>query len=96
MRIGVLLVDMALHILDHDNGVVDHQAGRQRDAEHGQRIDRKSEDLDEGEGTDQRDRDRNGGDDGRAPVEQKEKDNDNDDNDCFAAAYRRLPGWNRQ
>src|ERR1700678_1967572 len=83
-RIGVVLIDMALHVLDHHDGVIDHQAGGQRDAEHGQRVDRKVENLDERKRSDQRDRDGDGGDDSRTPVEQKEKDDDNDDDDGFA------------
>ena len=56
MRIGMVVIDMALHIFDDHDGIIDHQTGGQRDAEHGQRIDGKVEDLDEGEGTDQGDR----------------------------------------
>ena len=84
VRVGLVIVDMALHVLDHHDGIVHHQARRQRDAEHGQRIDGKAEDLDEGERAHQRDRDGDGRDDGCAPVEQKEKDDDNDNDDCFA------------
>ncbi len=54
--IGVIFVDMALDVFDHDDGIVHHQTGSQRDAEHGQRIDGKIKNLDEGEGADQRDR----------------------------------------
>ena len=86
MRIGVVLVNMALHIFDHDDGVIDHQAGGQRDAEQGQRIDGEAENLDERKGADQRNRDGDRRDDGRAPVEQEEEDNDDDDDDRLLPA----------
>jgi hypothetical protein len=38
---------MALHVLDDDDGVVDDQAGGQRDAEERERVDGEAEDLDE-------------------------------------------------
>ena len=73
-----------LHVFDDDDGVVDHQAGGQRDAEEGERIDGEAEDLDERKGADQRDRDGDGGDDGGAPVLQEQEDDDDDDDDGFA------------
>src|ERR1700761_1566497 len=79
---------MALHILDDDNGVVNDQACRKRDAKECQRIDGEAEELDEGEGADERNRDRNRRDDGRAPVQQKEEDDNNDDNNSFAKSHQ--------
>ena len=39
VRIGVLQRDVPLHVFDDHDGVVDHQAGRQRDAEERERVD---------------------------------------------------------
>ena len=75
---------MALHVFDDDDGVVDDQAGGERDAEERQRVDGEAEDLDEGKGADERDRDGDGGNDGGAPVLQEEEDDDDDDDDRFA------------
>ncbi len=84
MWIRVIFVDMPLHVLDDHDGIIHHQAGGQRDAEHGERIDRKTEYLDERKCSDQGYRDGDRGDDRCAPVEQEEKDHDNDDDDGFA------------
>ena len=84
MRVAVLCGNVALHVLDDNDGVVDDQTGGQRDAEHRERVDGESEDLDEGKGADQRDGNGDGGNDGGAPVEQEEEDDDDDDNDRFA------------
>ena len=79
-----LLGDVALHVLDDDDGVVDDQAGGQGDAEERQRVDGEAEDLDEGEGADERDGNGDGRDDGGAPVLQEEEDDDDDDDDGLA------------
>ncbi len=76
--------EVALDVLDDDDGVVDDEAGGQRDAEEGQGVDAEAEDLDEGEGADERDRDGDGWNDGSAPVLQEEKDDDDDDDDGLA------------
>ena len=76
--------EMALHVFDDDDGVVDDEAGGQRDAEERERVDGEAEDLDEREGADERDGDGDGGNDGGAPVLQEEEDDDDDDDDGFA------------
>ena len=78
------MCNVALHVLDDHDGVVDHQAGGQRDAEEGERVDGEAEELDEGEGADERDRNGDGGNDGGAPVEQEEEDDGDDDDDGLA------------
>ena len=83
-RDGGVAGEVALHVFDDDDGVVDDQSCGERDAEEGQRVDGEAEDLDEGKGADERDRDRNGGDDRGAPVLQEEEDDDDDDDDGFA------------
>src|SRR5208282_198398 len=73
-------LQVALNVFYDDDGVVDHEAGGERDAEQGQRVDGEAEQLDEGEGPDERDRDGDGGDDGGAPVfEENEDDEDNEE-----------------
>ena len=74
---------MALHVLDHHDGVVDHQSGGQRNAEQGERVDGEAEDLDKGEGADQRDRNGDGRDDRRSPVLQEQEDHDDHDENRF-------------
>ena len=74
---------VALNVFDDDDGVVDDEAGGERDAEERKRVDAEAEDLDEGKGADERDRDRDGGNDGGAPVLQEEEDDDDDDDDRF-------------
>ena len=81
---------MALHVLDDHDGVIDDEAGGQRDTEQGEGVDAEVERLDEGEGADQRDGDGDGGDDGSAPVEQEQEDDHDDDADGFE--QRRVEG----
>ena len=78
---------VTLHILDHHDGVVHHQARRQRDAEECERIDGKAEELDERERSDQRDRNGDRGNDGCAPVQQEQKDDDDDDGNGLAQRH---------
>ena len=80
-RFGVFHVNVALHILDDHNRVVDHQARGQRDAEERERIDGEIEDPDKRKGADERNRNGDGGNDGGAPIEQEQKDDRDDDND---------------
>ena len=51
--LGLALLEVALDVFDHDDHVVDHQAGRQRDAKKRERVDGEAEELDEGEGADE-------------------------------------------
>ncbi len=73
VRLAVALSNVALHVFDDDDGVVDHEAGGQRDAEQRERIDGEAENADEREGADQRNRDGDRGDKRGAPVLQEEK-----------------------
>ena len=73
VRVGVLHVNMSLHVLDDHDGIVDHQARGQRNAEQRERVDGESEQLDERECPDQRDRDGDRGNNGGAPIEQKQE-----------------------
>ena len=68
-----LLVDVALDVLDDHDGVVDDEAGGQREAEQGERVDREAEELDEDEGADQRHRDGHGRDDRERQLCRKRK-----------------------
>jgi hypothetical protein len=60
-------LDMPLDVLDHDDRVVDDDAGGEDDAEQRQRVDGVAHQLDEGERADERDRDREHGDERAAP-----------------------------
>src|SRR5258708_22993383 len=75
---------MALDVFDNDDGVVDHQACSESNAEQGQRVDGEAEQLDEREGADERDRNRDRGDDGVAPVLEENEDYQNDKEDGAA------------
>ena len=92
MRIGVLHGNMPLHVLDHHDRVVHHQARGQRDAEQSQRVDRESEELDKCKRSDQRYRNRYRGNDGRAPVQKEKKDHHdhNDDGFCQRSITSRI------
>ncbi len=81
--VGFALLNMALDVLDHYDGIVYHQPCRQRDAEQSQRVDRKIQQLDEGECADQRNRNRDRWNDGAAPVLKKDEDHQNHEDDSF-------------
>ena len=70
--------DVALDVLDHDDGVVDHDADGQHQAEQRQGVEREAERRHDGEGADQRHRDRDQRDDGGAPVLQEDEHDDDD------------------
>ena len=75
-----LLVEDALDILDHDDGVVDEQADREHQPEQGQRVDREAEDVEHPEGAEQHDRDGDSRDQRGAPALQEDE-HDEDDED---------------
>ena len=83
MGILFAFLNVALDVFDHHNGVIDHQASRQGDAKQGQGVDRESQDLHEGKGSNQRNRNGNRGDDGAAPVLQENEDHQNDQDNGF-------------
>src|SRR3981081_3707558 len=75
---------MAFNVFDNDDGIVDYQAGGERNAEQRQRVDREAEQLDERERSDERDRNGDRGNDGGAPVFEENEDDQNDEEDCRA------------
>ena len=76
--------DVALDVLDHDDGVVDHDADRQHQAEQRQVVQREAEQRHEEERADQRDRDGDDRDDGGAPGLQEQDDDQHDQEDRLA------------
>ena len=72
-------LEMSLDILDHHDGVVDHDADREDQTEQRQIIDRESERGHHREGADQRHRDRDDRDDRRPPPLQKHQHHDDDE-----------------
>ena len=54
--LGLAFLQVALDVFNHDDRVVDHQAGGERDAEQSQRVDGKAEQLDESKRPDERNR----------------------------------------
>ena len=74
----MIVVDVTLDVLDHDDRVVDDEAGGERDAEQRQGVDREAEQLHEREGTDQRDRDGDGRYQRGPPVLQEQEHDDDD------------------
>ena len=61
-------------VLEHDDGVVDDEAGGEHQREQGQDVDREADQVDRGERADQRHRDGQRRDQRRAPVAQEEVD----------------------
>ncbi|EXI75602.1 MAG: hypothetical protein AW07_00913 [Candidatus Accumulibacter sp. SK-11] len=74
-----LLAHDALDVLEDDDGVVDDDADRQHHAEEGQRVDRVAEEVDAGEGAEQRHRHRGERNDRRPPALQEEIDDEEDE-----------------
>src|SRR5271157_199345 len=72
---------MALDVFDDDDGIVDHQAGGERDAEQRQSVDGEAQQLDESERTDERDGDRDRRNDGGAPIFEENEDDQDDQED---------------
>ena len=72
-RREVLLVHDALDVLEHHDGVVDHDADGEHHAEKRQRVDRVAEHVQSGEAADQRHRHRGDRDQGSAPVLQEQE-----------------------
>ena len=60
------LLDVARDVLDHDDGVVDHEAGRDRQRHQRQVVEAEAEQVHRAEGADQRQRHRQARDDGGA------------------------------
>ena len=77
----VMLVDVPLDVLDHDDRVVHHEARGERDAEERQRVDREAEQLHERERADERHRNRDRRNQRRAPVLQEQEHDEDDEAD---------------
>ena len=73
-----ILMDVPLDVLDHHDRIVDDDARRQHDAEQREGVDRKTEQLDEGEGAHQRHGNRDRRDDRAAPVLQEQEHHQHD------------------
>jgi len=82
-RRQLVVVDLVLHRLHHHDGVVHHDADGKHQAEQGQRVDRKAEDLQEGEGPHQRYRHGEHGNERGPAVLQKDVDHDEDQDHGF-------------
>ena len=76
--------DVALDVLDHDDGVVDHDADRQHQPEQRQIVEREAERRHEEEGADQRHRYGDERNDRRAPGLQEHDHHQHDQHDGFA------------
>ena len=74
---------VAHDVLDLDNGVVDQDAGRQRDGEEADEVQRKSEQVHRPECREDRQRQRDRGDDGGANVAQEQQHDDDGENRAF-------------
>src|SRR5207249_5529085 len=71
----------------YDDGVINHDANRQDDAEKREIVDREPESFHRRERADQRNGDRNEGDDRGAPGLEKDQDNQNDQRDCLKERF---------
>ena len=72
------LFDVVLHRFHHDDGVIDHQADGQHQAEERERVDGEAERRKDNEGADERDRHGQQRNEGGAPALEEDED-DNDD-----------------
>ena len=70
--------EIAVHVLDHDDGVVDHEADRDRQRHQRQIVDRKSGEPHPGAGAGQRQRHRDAGGDGRRDPAQEHEHHQHD------------------
>ena len=85
-----VLAHVPFDVLDHDDRVVDDDAGREHDAEQRQRVDRKTEQLHEREGADERDRNRDRRNDRAAPVLQEQEHHEHDEADGLGQRLQHL------
>ncbi len=79
-----LLLQDALDVLDHDDGVVDDDADGEHQGEQRHGIGRVPRREQHGEGADQADGNGNGGDDGRAKVAEEQEDDDDHEDEGLA------------
>ena len=86
----LLLLHQPLDVLDHHDRVVDDQTGGQSQAEQSQGVDRKPEQIDEGEGAEQGDGQSERRDQDAAPAVQKREDHQDHQRDRLGEGYRHL------
>ena len=70
----VTLLDVTRDVLDHDDGVVDYEAGGDGERHHGEVVEAVAGQIHDAEGADERDGHGDAGDDGRGEVPQEEED----------------------
>ena len=90
-RRHALLVDAAVDVLEHDDGVVDDDAHRQRQPQQRHRIQREVHDPHQGERGDDRGGDGDRADEHRAPVADEQADDDARPAGCRAPGALRAP-----
>ena len=83
LRPDVLLLHDPPDVLDHDDGVVDHDGDGEHQAEQRDQVDGQAERGHQREGADQRDRDGDGRDQRAAPVLQEDEDGEEDQDAGF-------------
>ena len=69
----MFLFDEPVDVLEHDDRIVDHDADRQREREHGHQVQREPHVPDQSERRDNRGRDRNGRDDRRSQIREEQQ-----------------------
>ena len=74
-----------MDILDHHDGVVDHQTDGEHEGEQRQQIDRIAERQQEDRDTDQRQRDGDDRNERRADIAEEQEDDDDDDDRRFGS-----------
>ena len=89
-RLLAFLVDDALDVLQHHDGIVDHDADREHHAEQRQRIDRIAEQQQADEGAQKRHRHGENGDERRAPVLQEHEHHQHHQQDRLAQRLHHL------
>ena len=75
------LFEMAHDVLDHDDGVVDHEADGDRQRHERQIVEAVAEHIEHREGADQRQRHRDRRNDGRPEIAQEQEDDHHDQGD---------------
>ena len=85
------VLDMAMDVLQHDDGVVDHEADRQHHRQQRQRVDREAERIHQRKGADQRHRDGHQRDQRRAERAQEDEDDQHHQHDRLGDRACRPP-----
>ena len=84
-------LDMAVDVLHHHDGVVDHEADGEHEREQRHQIDGVAERKQEPEHADQRQRDGDDRDDGRSEIAEEQEDHHDDDQRRLAQGLHHLP-----